>query len=320
MNLKEKLSLNKELIFNLKEKGRQFVSFSSLNLVSQCPRAYRMNYIDKLGVVGDNIYTYLGTIAHDLIERLYREEITNEQALKEWEDKFKNMDYVFVPYENALNEKTRVEMKEKNDKYSESYYNSIYHYFKNFKKSNHKKFIQEEMTILDFGKFFKSKPYNNFMFNGKIDFIGANVDNKTIDIIDYKTSTLYQGEKKQLHSYQLILYAMSLESLGYTIGNIGWDFLKYAKKIKKFKNGSMNETIVKRTDLTDKDEFENAYVFIEYNLETKKEALKWVFSNIHKIVLLELHKDKDYNKVPLNYEPFYCKNLCGFYSLCDVKD
>ena len=59
MNLKEKLSLNKELIFNLKEKGRQFVSFSSLNLVSQCPRAYRMNYIDKLGVVGDNIYIHI---------------------------------------------------------------------------------------------------------------------------------------------------------------------------------------------------------------------------------------------------------------------
>ena len=236
-----------------------------------------MNYIDKIGVSGDNIYTYLGTIAHDLIERLYRDEITNEQALSEWKDKFYNMDYVFVPYENALNEKIRIEMKEKNDKYSENYYNSIYHYFKNFKKSNHKKFIQEEMTVLDFSKFFKSKPYDNFMFNGKIDFIGANTKNKTIDIIDYKTSTLYQGEKKKIHSYQLILYALSLESLGYKIGKIGWDFLKYAKKIKKFKNGSIKETIVKRTDLTDKDEFENAYVFIEYNLNKKRSIKMGIF-------------------------------------------
>ncbi len=61
-------------------------------------------------------------------------------------------------------------------------------------------------------------------------------------IIDYKTSTIYKGDKLVLHSFQLILYALALEKMGYKINKIGWNFLKYVRKITRFKNGNVRYT------------------------------------------------------------------------------
>ena len=129
------------------------------------------------------------------------------------------------------------------------------HYFDNFRKMDYIGFIQEEKVHFEVSKFFKNDIFKDYIFNGIIDFIGINEDG-TIDIIDYKTSTMYKGGKLKLHSYQLILYAICLETMGYKINKIGWNFLKYVRKIRKFKNGNIRVTNIERKDFEEEDSLE----------------------------------------------------------------
>ena len=134
--------------------------------------------------------------------------------------------------------------------------------------------------------------FKDYVFNGIVDFIGLN-DDRGIDIIDYKTSTMYKGEKQVLHSYQLILYAICLENMGFKINKVGWNFLKYARKIKRFKNGNTRLTNVERRTLKYNDEFEDCIVEIDYNIENKKKALKFIFDNVKLMFNVDRVKNND---------------------------
>ena len=209
-------------------------------------------------------------------------------------------------------------MKKTNRKYKNNYNLSMVRYFRNFKKIEYKDFLQEERVFIRLDKVFNNKIFKAYVFNGIVDFIGLNGDG-SIDILDYKTSTMYRGEKLKLHSFQLILYAICLEEMGFKINRIGWNFLKYARKIRKFKNGNSRLTNVERKTLKYNDEFEDCIVEINYNSESKKEALRFVFENIKKMFKVEGNKHIDTNNFPCNYNEFFCKNLCGMYSVCNVS-
>ena len=154
--------------------------------------------------------------------------------------------------------------------------------------------------------------------DGIVDFIGLN-DDGSIDIIDYKTSTMYKGEKQILHSFQLILYAICLENMGFKINRISWNFLKYARKVRRFKNGNTRLTNVERRTLKYNNEFEDCIVEIDYNVENKKKALKFIFDNVKLMFNIDREKDKNTNLIPCNYNEFFCKNLCSFYNICNVS-
>nr|DAN63629.1 MAG TPA: PD-(D/E)XK nuclease superfamily protein [Herelleviridae sp.] len=302
----------------VKNKNLKVLSFSMLSTLEQCLRYYKFNYIDKIGVEGDNVYTYLGSLAHLLIEKLYRKEITNKEAINKWLYKLNTMPYFFVDYSKAEKYEKQLEMKEKNRKYKNNYNLNMVRYFKNFKKLDYKDFLQEQRVFIKLEDVFNNPTFKDYVFNGIVDFIGLN-DDGSIDIIDYKTSTMYKGEKLELHSFQLILYAICLENLGFKINRIGWNFLKYARKLKRFKNGNVRMTNVERRNLTYKDEFEDCIVEIDYNSLNKRKALKFIFDNVKKMYMVERNKNIDTNDFPCNYNEFFCKNLCGMYTVCSVS-
>lgn len=311
---------NQEELKELKNnnKNLKVLSFSMLSTIEQCLRYYKFNYIDKIGVEGDNVYTYLGSLAHLLIEKLYREEITNKEAIEKWLNKINSMTYLFVDYSKAEKYEKQLEMKKKNRKYKNNYNLSIVRYFKNFKKIKYKYFLQEQRVYIKLDKMFNSLMFKDYVFNGIVDFIGLNEDG-SIDILDYKTSTMYKGNKMELHSFQLLLYAICLENMGFRINKIGWNFLKYARKIRKFKNGNTRLINIERRMLKYNDEFEDCIVEIEYSSENKKKALKFVFENIKKMFMVERNKHIDTNDFPCNYSEFFCKNLCRMYNVCNVS-
>ena len=316
--LEEQLREQSEKLKRIKEKGQaNLISFLMLNTVDNCMRAYKYCYLDKIKSE-DNIYTYLGTTAHTLLEQLYRDEVTNKQAVEEWIKAMKNTNLLFIDYTKAESPVYSVAMKEKNDKYEKSYKELMIHYFENFKKEQYKDFLQERTVILELSKKFNKLPYNSYIFNGKVDFIGINEDN-SIDIIDYKTSTLYKKEKLELHSFQLILYAMALEDLGYKINRIGWNFLKYTTKITRYKNGNVKETLKKRSEIEDNMEFKDGLVFIDYNRDNKLKAMKWVYNNIFKIHKLKGYSKVDSNRIPCMYDEFSCPNLCPYFKICSLR-
>lgn len=62
-------------------------SFSSLSMYDECPYSFFMHKIDNLK--GDNnAYAEIGSYGHDLNERLFKQEITPEEALSECVDEF----------------------------------------------------------------------------------------------------------------------------------------------------------------------------------------------------------------------------------------
>ena len=318
--LKNDLKIKNEKLKEFRKENKKIISFSMLNTIETCFRQYKFLYVDKIVGEKENIYTYLGSLAHSLIEKLYRNEITNEEAVEEWLDKVTNCEYYFVKYTRAENVDTRKEMEEKNKLYEENYNKNMVHYFDNFRKMDYVDFIQEEKVHFEISKFFKNDMFKDYIFSGIIDFIGINEDG-TIDIIDYKTSTMYKGEKLKLHSYQLILYAICLETMGYKINKIGWNFLKYVRKIRKFKNGNIRVTNIERKDFEeDSLDFEDCMVYIDYTKENKIQALKYIYDNVFNMIRVDNIKHIDTNKIPYTYNKFFCENLCGFYKICDTSN
>lgn len=303
-----------------KEEKKNIVSFSMLNTVGSCFRQYKFQYVDRIKIDSGNIYTYLGTLAHSLIEQLYRNEITKEQAINEWNDKIENNPYYFLDYTRTEKPEIYNDMFRKNELYKNNYNANMIHFFENFMKNDYVGFFQEKRVLFELGKLFKSKMFDNYIFSGIVDFIGINNDG-TVDIIDYKTSTMYKNEKLELHSFQLILYALALEKMGYKINKIGWNFLKYVRKARQFKNGNIRFTNVERKDYEEQDNtyFEDCLVFIDYTVENKKKALKYVYDNILSMVKINRFKDIDTNKLPYNFNQFYCENLCNFYKICKLN-
>ena len=323
--MKEKLELDlKFLNDNFKElrkdKSNKFISFSMLTTIDTCLRLYRFSYIDKPDVERDNVYTYLGTLSHSLIEQLYRDEISKEEAINILKNKVNTMKYYFIDYTFVENVEKRKEMEDKNNLYEKNYTDNLIKYFKNFKKSNYIGFLQEKHISLELKKLFNKLPFTEYVFNGIVDFIGINEDG-SLDIIDYKTSTVYKGEKLKLHSFQLILYALCLEKLGYKINKISWNFIKYNIAVKTLKNGN-TKYYVKERRSTEEDKYDNVKDYlldVEYNEATKRETLRFLYDNIIKIYKLKVFDKLNINKLPNSYNPFFCENLCPYYKLCELR-
>lgn len=320
LNLIDIIGKNQEELKELKvnNKDLKVLSFSMLSTIEQCMRQYKFNYIDRIETDSDNVYTYLGSLAHLLVEKLYRKEITNKEAVSKWLEKINSMVYFFVDYSKTEQYDKQIELKNKNRKYKNNYNMNMVRYFRNFKPIQYKDFLQEERVYIRLDKVFNLPFFKNYVFNGIVDFIGLNNDG-SIDIIDYKTSTMYKGEKQVLHSFQLILYAICLENMGFKINRVDWNFLKYARKVKRFKNGNTRLTNVERRTLKYNDEFEDCIMEIDYNVENKKKALKFIFDNVKLMFNVDRVKDKNTNLIPYNYNEFFCKNLCSFYNICNVS-
>ncbi len=92
------------------------------------------------------------------------------------------------------------------------------------------------------------------------------------------------------------------------------------EKLQGLKMEMLDIQISERKDLVKKDniDFEDCLVFIDYNVMNKKKALKYVFDNILKMIKIDSLKNLDTNKIPYNYDKFFCENLCSFYKFCSV--
>ena len=88
--------------------------------------------------------------------------------------------------------------------------------------------------------------------------------------------------------------------------------------LKTFKNGNVRITNIERKDLKEDDTFEDCMVYIDYNIENKKKALKYIYDNILKMLRVDTIKHMNTNMLPYNYNEFFCQNLCPFFKICSV--
>lgn len=212
-------------------------SWSKFNTFKVSPFEYYLKYIlRKEEDRQDCIYTSTGSLAHDIIERFYTGQINYESMIDEFEDGWITLyDIAQLKFDRNNEEKSK--------SIGEKYYLDLQHFFKNHITLKHKPVLEQ---------FVKVKIGSN-LFHGYIDCCFKD-DNDNFNIIDWKTSTVYKGDKAKKECGQLVTYALALNQMGVPMDKIkiAWNFLKYCTVQYEQANGTVKTRDIERFELGEK--------------------------------------------------------------------
>lgn len=214
-----------------KENVSKIWSWSKWHCFYISPYEYFLKYIlHKEEDRSDCIYTTTGGISHDILERMYNNQLPYEKMLNDFEDGW-------TTAFNIADMKFDRNSPEKNDKISQKYYENLKHFFTNHITLKYKPVIEQ---------FVKAKIGNN-LFQGYIDVCFK--DNEgNFNILDWKTSSIYKGKKAEEECGQLVVYAIGLNQQGIPMNKIRicWNFLKYVSIQYEQANGAIKTREVER--------------------------------------------------------------------------
>ena len=206
----------------LKNRGITVYSISRLNTFNACQYAYYLSYIQK-EKGKQNIYGLAGEAIHDGIELIYQGKEEKSSLKQRLDDMLTKCDLfnVHFPTETIKNNWI-VDMK---------------HFVNNFSLIN-KKIITEQFILYEIAEEIWVQGYIDALFTG---------ENKTIDIIDWKSSSRFTGNKLLEAGRQLLLYKDAIEkTTNKQIGKIGWYMTKYVYICSKYKNGKTKRKMCSR--------------------------------------------------------------------------
>ena len=335
-----------EKIEELRSQGVEIFSFSKLDTVYECKYSFYKNYIEKAKVEKDNAYSYLGGKIHDALEHVYK---GDSLVVEEGKEELTPREYIVHRWYEALDEMYNIKHFEfPSDAIKINYEKSMANYVHNFTKEDKKAILESTMLI----------NLEGVWIMGFIDVLQADEieGTKSLRVVDYKTSTLYTGDKKKEKGRQLVLYALAVENAtNYPVTSVAWDFLKYAtfrylgKSRKKGENlmrckatsywqkEIINELIALDYDMnTAVDmwaagdaigaipkevehmfEVTGSIIDYDYNDETKQELIDWVLETV-----AEVHDMKESGIYPAKKidksNEFGCASLCPYKHQCEA--
>lgn len=271
--------------------GKQITwSYSKLSSYHNCVYGWYLSYI-RHQKGEPNVYGILGGCIHNCLEQIFKGKMDIEEAKRQWIEEFEMcelLDYKFPT-----------------EKSKENYRNSMLHCLQNWEEyPSDYKYLMELHFVFE--------PIEDVRLQGYIDLVQIDKENKTMRVIDYKTSSKFS--KKDLESekvFQLILYSMYLEEAypDYKILNPCFEMLKYTRN----KRG----TVIERNtvdDLFDNFDYKRCFIEVEYNGEMKEKLKEFITSTIDEIKKHDVDVEEDW--IPEKPNAFYCKNLCGHYNNC----
>ncbi|MFN3550319.1 MAG: PD-(D/E)XK nuclease family protein [Endomicrobiia bacterium] len=193
-------------------KGRMALSYSKMSMYIQCPRRYRLCYLDKKGVKPQGFFS-IGSTIHNALELFYQ--------IKTKNNKEPGIDELLKLYDEcwiSAGYKTPQEEKE-------YYLNGkqwLVNYYEKFVKD---KFITayatEEYFELPIGK-------NTHVMIGYIDRIQKNPDG-TFEILDYKTDPKLRSQQEVDSDLQLTIYYWALRNRGIETKRLGLIFIRFGE-------------------------------------------------------------------------------------------
>ena len=212
-------------------------SWSRVNCVHNSLYEYYLKYIlQKKEDHDDSIYKVTGGISHDILEKYYTNEIKYDEMIEQFEDGWM-----------AAFDIGELKFVRSDENRNKSIANKYYYDLKNFFKSHEE--IKDNITIEQF----TIVKIGNEYYQGYIDALIKHTDN-TYTILDWKTSSIYKGDKAKNESGQLVMYAISLNQKGipYEKIKIAWNFLKYQSVIVQSKKGVKKTREIERCELGEK--------------------------------------------------------------------
>lgn len=210
-------------ITELREKGINIYSISRLNTIHQCPYQAWLNYHEAVPQ-NSNIWALAGGIIHDKLEEIVKDG-ANESILKHaLEKELENFELLNIHFPLDRNG---------NPSIHNNWVANMTRFAEEFKRPNGK-FETEQLIIY---------PINECsVMQGFIDVIKY-LDDNTIEIWDWKTSSQFTGDHLIEAGRQLVLYALAKQLEGYTVNAIKWVMLKYCETSWLLKNGKIKTKI-----------------------------------------------------------------------------
>jgi hypothetical protein len=262
--------------------NKELFSFSKLETFHNCKRSYYYNYVKKERG-GDNIYSYTGTVVHELTQAMIQKQITNKEAVSRFVLSIDAAEMLELPWisENVKN----------------NYVSCITHFLENY--------VPVENNAIQIEDYFEIE-INGTIMRGYID-IWYKVGNE-IHIIDLKTSTKFSKKDAPKKSRQLILYGIAMREK-YPDSQIILQFNMMKYVLKKGK-------LFERNKLEWFDEEPDGIANVDYTIESIEEVKEYVTETVKLINLINTDNilswsmDKDATK------DFFCRNLCSHRNLC----
>lgn len=212
-------------------------SWSRVNCIHNSLYEYYLKYIlHKKEDRDDSIYKVTGGISHDILEKYYTAQIPYDAMVEEFEDgwttAFDIAELKFVRGDGDRNK---------------SIANKYYYDLKNF-FSTHER-IKDRIDIEQFITVKIGEEYYQGYIDAKVTDANGN-----ITILDWKTSSIYKGDKAKNECGQLVMYAMALHQQGvpYEKIRIAWNFLKYQCVTVQSKKGVKKVREIERCELGEK--------------------------------------------------------------------
>ena len=213
-------------------------SWSRMNTFLNSKYEYLLKYILKTPEDRcDSCYTTLGTICHDALDAYYEEKIKYGDMIDNYNDGFTTAITIAGLKFNRSDE-------EKNKSIGEKYNDNLIHFFKNHVPYKHKLLIEKPIVVNI------SDEKENNVFVGYIDALYKDEDGYVYPI-DFKSSSIYTGDKLKENSGQLILYSIGLNQIGIPLDKLKpcFNFLKYCTVQYQLKKGDIKYRNVERCKL-----------------------------------------------------------------------
>ena len=200
---------------------------------------YYLKYIAKIPPDRfDGIYAKSGSDIHECIEAFYKGELNHQGMLDRYED---------LLFENTMNGlKYDRSDADKNKSVGDKYEDCIRHFLLNHNKIPHKIKLEEFIGVV----------VNDTYFQGYVDafHIEERDDKKKLVITDWKSSSIYKGDKYEHEKGQLLIYIEGMHQKGIAYEDIiaRWNFLKYVNVTVTQANGKTKVRQLERNNYVDK--------------------------------------------------------------------
>ena len=215
-------------------------SWSRYHCYKQDRWEYFLKYIlHKPEDRNNSIYCVSGGNVHDIIENLYTDKIKYEDMPEAYEDSLFTMNCAELKYNRSDSEK--------NDSIADKYENCIRHFFRHHQMIQFPHKVEHFITIKISDKIYMQGYVDMLFIEPYTDDEGN--ERKRVHIVDWKTSTRYQGKKIDEECGQLVIYAEGIrQALHIPLEDIicEWNFLKYVTVTIEQKNGNKKDRYIER--------------------------------------------------------------------------
>ena len=220
--------MEEALVKQLRNDGKNVYSISRINAYNGCNFEYYNTYVKKNRGI-NNVYGELGSTIHEYVEGVYRGDITDTSNFNQ-------------AIHNKMFELDIMDLGFPSEVIKDSFVKDIDHYTKNFNKLDGE-FILEKLFVTQIGKHY---------LMGYIDAIRTIKDDDNVkhQVIDWKSSSKFTGNKLQSAGRQLVIYKLGLEqTTDMKINEIKWAMLKYIYVCWIQQNGKVKKKMVNRGKL-----------------------------------------------------------------------